>query len=81
VVHRRVLDTVPLAVDYELVRVQKRNLEEELLLGLRITDSGPEAHQHRKKLLAEPPETTMRREELTKRHDRLSAAHTELLNA
>ncbi|KAF8514309.1 P-loop containing nucleoside triphosphate hydrolase protein [Gautieria morchelliformis] len=81
VAHRRVLDTVPLAIDNELVRVQKRNLQEELSLRLRITDPDPEAHQHRKKLLAEPQETTVRREELTKRYERLIAAHAELMNA
>ena len=79
VVHRRVMDIVPLAIDNELVRVQKRSLQEELSLGLRITD--PEGHQHRKKLLAEPPEISMRREELVKRYERLGAAYAELENA
>ena len=77
-VHRRVLDTVPLAIDIELIRVQKRSLQEKLSLGLKITD--PDAHQYRQKLLAEPSELSERREELEKRYERLMAAYAELQN-
>jgi hypothetical protein len=68
---------VPMAIDNELVRIDKKNLEEELLKGLKATDA--EAQEHCKKLLAEPPTVASQREELQGRNERLIAAQKALL--
>ncbi|KAF8586089.1 hypothetical protein K439DRAFT_1632008 [Ramaria rubella] len=78
VAYKRVVDTVPLAIDYELVRVQKRALQEVLSLGLRIT--GPGAQEYCRRLLAEPSEVAALRDGLENQRDRLMAAQNELLN-
>jgi hypothetical protein len=76
VAYKRAVDTVPLAIDRELVRVQKRSVQDALSLGLKIT--GPEAYEHCQRLLAEPSEIVALREELQNRLERLTAAQREL---
>ena len=75
--YKRVIDTLPLAIDQELVRVRKRGVQDVILSGLRITDA--QAQQRCAKFLAEPPEVVKNREDLRSRLDRLTKAHSELL--
>ncbi|KAF8515814.1 P-loop containing nucleoside triphosphate hydrolase protein [Hysterangium stoloniferum] len=77
VAYKRFVDTIPLAIDYELVRVQKRILEKELSLGLKITE--PQASECCQKLMVEPSNVSALREELENRRDRLLAAQKEIL--
>ena len=76
--YKRVVDTVSLAIDHELVRVRKRNVQEAITLGLGIT--GAEAQQRCERLLAEPSEIIDRREELRSRLERLTIAQSELMD-
>ncbi|KIJ53719.1 hypothetical protein M422DRAFT_222407 [Sphaerobolus stellatus SS14] len=77
VAYKRFIDTVPLAIDQELILIDKRVLQEALSLGLKITDS--RAQESCRKLMAEPPQISSLREELESRRDRLLAEQKELL--
>ncbi|KAF8514308.1 P-loop containing nucleoside triphosphate hydrolase protein [Gautieria morchelliformis] len=77
VAYKRVVDTLPLATDCELVRVKRRDIQETISLGLGIT--GSDAHQRCEKFLAEPPEVVAHRKELRGRLDRLTKAQSELM--
>ena len=72
------MDTIPLAIDRELVRVQKRAVVDTLSQGLKITS--PEARAHCERLLAEPSEVVARRGELESQLARLTAAQKEMKN-
>ncbi|KAF8586086.1 hypothetical protein K439DRAFT_1652711 [Ramaria rubella] len=79
VAYKRIVDTLPLAIDRELVRVQKRHVQEAVSSGLDII--GPETHERCAKLLSEPSELIERREELRNRLERLVQAQRELVAA
>ena len=72
------MDTIPLAIDRELVRVQKRAVVDTLSQGLKITS--PEARAYCERLLAEPSEVVARRGELESQLARLTAAQKEMKN-
>jgi len=68
---------ITLAIDQELIRVDKGILQETLSLGLKITDA--RARESCRKLMAEPSQISTLREELESRLDRLLTAQKELL--
>ncbi|KAI6128075.1 P-loop containing nucleoside triphosphate hydrolase protein [Pisolithus croceorrhizus] len=76
VAYKRFVDMVPLAVDYEMVRGMERGLDQALLEGLQIT--GEDAHQRCTAMLQEPAAIASKRQELSKKLERLRAARTEL---
>ncbi|EIN06635.1 hypothetical protein PUNSTDRAFT_115166 [Punctularia strigosozonata HHB-11173 SS5] len=77
VAYKRFIDIVPLAVDHGLVRGLERGLQKVLFDGLGV--GGPEGFKNCKMLLQEPPLTATRREELSKRRERLLLAKKELI--
>ncbi|KIJ53717.1 hypothetical protein M422DRAFT_775734 [Sphaerobolus stellatus SS14] len=79
VAYKRVTDTLPLAVDRELIRIKKRPLQEAITKGLRIT--GPSARHICEALLSEPARLKEMRIELNEKLKRLTAAQEELLSA
>lgn len=76
--YKRAVDAITLAIDRELVRMQKRSVQDALAQGLKIT--GPDALEHCQRLLAEPSDIVAQREELENRLERLTAAQRELLD-
>ncbi|KAJ3539480.1 hypothetical protein NMY22_g4720 [Coprinellus aureogranulatus] len=77
VAYKRYADMVPLAVDHELVRGVARDVLRTLHVRLGI--SGEDGHRVAKELVEEDHHTANRREELTKKLERLEIANTELL--
>jgi len=77
VAYKRYVDNVPLAIDHELVRGIERDLLSILNTGLGI--NGPDGFRICKELAQENPSVAHRREELTKRLERLNVASQELL--
>jgi hypothetical protein len=71
------VDTVPLAIDHGLVRGLERDLQKALFDGLGV--GGPDGFRMCKEFLQEPPMTAGRREELSKRRERLVLARKELI--
>ncbi|KAI5982232.1 P-loop containing nucleoside triphosphate hydrolase protein [Pisolithus albus] len=76
VAYRRFVDMIPLAIDYEMVRGLERGLDEALLEGLQVT--GEDAHERCTAMLQEPAAISSKRQELSKKLERLRAARTEL---
>ncbi|KAI6095639.1 P-loop containing nucleoside triphosphate hydrolase protein, partial [Pisolithus sp. B1] len=76
VAYKRFVDMVSLPVDYEMVRGLERGLDEALLEGLQIT--GEDAHERCAAMLQEPASIASKRQELSKKLDRLRTARTEL---
>lgn len=76
VAYRRFVDMIPLAIDYEMVRGLERGLDEALLEGLQVT--GEDAHERCAAMLQEPAAISSKRQELSKKLERLRAARTEL---
>ncbi|KAI6014111.1 hypothetical protein PISMIDRAFT_109943 [Pisolithus microcarpus 441] len=76
VAYKRFVDMVPLAIDYEMVRGMERGLDEALLEGLQLT--GEDAHERCAAMLQEPTAISSKRQELSKKLERLCAARTEL---
>ncbi|KAI6010933.1 P-loop containing nucleoside triphosphate hydrolase protein [Pisolithus orientalis] len=76
VAYKRFVDMVPLAIDYEMVRGLERGLDEALLDGLQVT--GADAHERCAAMLQEPAAIASKRQELSKKLERLRAARTEL---
>ncbi|KAI6108833.1 P-loop containing nucleoside triphosphate hydrolase protein [Pisolithus croceorrhizus] len=76
VAYKRFVDMVPLAIDYEMVRGLERGLDEALLEGLQVT--GEAAHERCAAMLQEPAAIASKRQELSKKLERLRAARTEL---
>ncbi|KAI6010935.1 P-loop containing nucleoside triphosphate hydrolase protein [Pisolithus orientalis] len=72
VAYKRFIDMVPLAIDYEMVRGLERGLHEALLDGLQVT--GADAHGRCAAMLQEPAAIASKRQELTKKLERLRAA-------
>ncbi|KIJ53715.1 hypothetical protein M422DRAFT_42801 [Sphaerobolus stellatus SS14] len=79
VAYKRVTDTFPLAVDRELIRIKKRQLQEAITKGLQIT--GPASRHICEALLSEPEKLTEKRIELNEKLKMLTAAQEELLSA
>ena len=81
--HRRFLDNVPLAINHELiyglVHPDRGGLNDVLYRRLGIDGAGADAQCE--KLLQEPPNVGVAREELSARYERLSAAGTALETA
>ncbi|KAF9650942.1 hypothetical protein BDM02DRAFT_1001795 [Thelephora ganbajun] len=81
--HRRFLDSVPLAINHELIygliHPNRGKLQEVLYERLRINGVGADAQCE--KLLQEPPNVQVAREDLSARYERLSAAATALESA
>jgi hypothetical protein len=77
VAYKRYVDNVPLAIDHELVRGIERGLLSILNTGLGI--NGPDGFRTCKELAQESPSVANRREELTKKLERLNVASQELL--
>ncbi|RDB20697.1 Interferon-induced GTP-binding protein Mx [Hypsizygus marmoreus] len=77
VAYKRIIDNIPLAIDHELVRGIERNVLHTLNTGLGI--NGPEAHRICKELAQENPNVAGRREELSKKLERMIAASQQLL--
>lgn len=77
VAYRRFIDNISLAIDHELVRIDKRPLQEVLCKGLKLTD--PSAQEICGRLMSEPTHVSQLREELRGRLERLSAAQAELI--
>jgi Dynamin GTPase effector domain len=80
VAYKRFSDTIPMAIDQELLcgLDWDRSIEKALLKGLGV--SGPNAHQCCEALLQEPPNVMVRREELTKKRERLESAKEQLMS-
>ncbi|GJJ07887.1 hypothetical protein Clacol_002093 [Clathrus columnatus] len=78
VAHKRFVDNVPLAIDHGLIRIEKRDMQEALCKGLKVT--GPNASERCSRFLAESTEVSDLRRELRKRLERLTAAQAELLD-
>ncbi|KAI6139724.1 P-loop containing nucleoside triphosphate hydrolase protein [Pisolithus tinctorius] len=76
VAYKRFIDMAPLAIDYEMVRGLERGLHEALLDGLQVT--GADAHERCAAMLQEPAAIASKRQELSKKLERLRAARTEL---
>ncbi|KAI6044500.1 P-loop containing nucleoside triphosphate hydrolase protein [Pisolithus marmoratus] len=76
VAYKRFVDMVPLAIDYEMVRGIERGLNGALLDGLQLT--GEDAHERCAAMLQEPAAIASKRQELSKKLERLRAARTEL---
>jgi hypothetical protein len=77
VAYKRFADNVPLAIDHELVRGVERGILSIMNAGLGI--NGPDGLRICKELAQESPNVSNRREELTKKLERLSIASEELL--
>ncbi|KAL0958272.1 hypothetical protein HGRIS_000424 [Hohenbuehelia grisea] len=77
VAYKRFADTIPLAIDRELVFGLERNLSQILQAGLGIT--GPNGQRICQELVEERPEVAEQRKELRKKLERLNAARRELL--
>ena len=81
--HRRFLDNVPLAINHELiyglVHPDRGGLHDALYRRLGIDGAGADAQCE--KLLQEPPNVQVTREEKLARYERFSAAATALENA
>lgn len=77
VAYKRFVDIVPNAIDHEAVRGLERNLEQTLRDGLQLT--GPDAHERCALMLQEPPAIATKRQEITRKLERLQAAKVELL--
>lgn len=76
VAYKRFVDTVPMAIDLELVRGLGRDLDQTLRDGLQVT--GNDAFERCSAILQEPSGTTMRRQEVLKKLERLREARREL---
>ncbi|KAI6044502.1 P-loop containing nucleoside triphosphate hydrolase protein [Pisolithus marmoratus] len=76
VAYKRFVDMVPLAIDFEMVRGIERGLDEALLDGLQLTRD--DAHERCAAMLQEPAAIASKRQELSKKLERLRAARTEL---
>ncbi|KAI6040078.1 P-loop containing nucleoside triphosphate hydrolase protein [Pisolithus marmoratus] len=76
VAYMRFIDMVPLAIDYEMVRGIERGLDEALLDGLQLT--GDDARERCAAMLRESSTTTSKRQEVSKKLERLRAARAEL---
>lgn len=70
-----------MAIDQELLRGLDwdRGMEDALLIGLGIQGTGALVGQSCKSLLQEPANVSARREELTKKQERLESAKDEFL--
>lgn len=77
VAYKRFADNIPLAIDHELVCGVERSILSILNTGLGI--NGPDALKICKELAQENPSVANRREEFTKKLERLSIASEELL--
>ncbi|KAF7317274.1 hypothetical protein HMN09_00462700 [Mycena chlorophos] len=77
VAYKRITDNVPLAIDYELVRGVGRDLLPLLYTNLGV--GGKEGERICRELAQESPNVANRREELTKRIERLENAAKELV--
>lgn len=77
VAYKRFADMVPLAIDHEVVRGVDRNTLE--MLNKRLGIHGPEGHLLAKDMANESPQVADRRQELTKKLERLQIANAELL--
>ncbi|KAH9925891.1 P-loop containing nucleoside triphosphate hydrolase protein [Epithele typhae] len=79
VAHKRFMDNIPMAIDYELVRGLDRDqaLEKALREGLRI--GGVDGIEMCKKYIEEPPLVAERREELRNKLERLQAAKKQIM--
>lgn len=77
VAYKRFVDQVALTVDHGLVRGLGRELQKALFDGLGV--GGPDGYRNCQELLQEPPSTANRREELSKRRERLATARKELM--
>jgi len=77
VAYKRFADNIPLAIDYELVRGVEQDVLPALYTGLGIT--GPDGARNCKELAQENPSVASRREELTKKLERMEAASQQLL--
>jgi Dynamin GTPase effector domain len=78
VAYKRFADNVPLAIDYELVRGLERDIQQALYAGLGI--NGQDGFRVCKELLQENPNVVGRREELTKKWERLNSASQALMS-
>jgi hypothetical protein len=78
VAYKRFADNVPLAIDLELVRGLVQGIEPALYSGLGI--SGPDGRRICQDLVREHPGVSSRREELTKKWERLNTANEELVS-
>ena len=77
VAYKRFADNVPLAIDYELVWGVERNILETLNTGLKI--NGNDGDRICQEFAHENATIAARREELTKKLDRMHLAAQELL--
>jgi GTP-binding protein EngB required for normal cell division len=77
VAYKRFTDNIPLAIDHELVRGLEQGLAAALYEGLGI--NGANSSRACKELMQESPHIAGRREELTKKRERLTVASQELL--
>ncbi|KAG5642512.1 hypothetical protein DXG03_002613 [Asterophora parasitica] len=77
VAYKRFADNVPLAIDYELVWGAERDVLTTLNVGLRINSS--DGHRICKELAQENPTVAGRREELSKKLERMHLAAQQLL--
>ncbi|KAF7311764.1 hypothetical protein MIND_00186800 [Mycena indigotica] len=77
VAYKRVIDNIPLAIDYELVRGVGRDLLPLLYTNLGI--GGKEGDRICRELAQESPSVANKREELTKKRERLETASQELV--
>lgn len=78
--HKRFLDNIPLAINHELIygliHPDRGRLQDVLYERLGIDGAGADVQCE--KLLQEPPNVQVTREELSARYERLSAAATAL---
>ena len=77
VAYKRFADNIPLAIDHELVRGAERDVLQALITGLGI--NGPNAQRICRELAQENPSVASRREELTKKLERMQVASRQLL--
>ncbi|KAF8991466.1 P-loop containing nucleoside triphosphate hydrolase protein [Cyathus striatus] len=75
--YKRFVDNIPLAIDYELIRGVERGALKELYSGLGL--NGVDAARICQELVQESPQVAHRREELSKKLQRLNVASEQLL--
>ena len=77
VAYKRFADNIPLAVDYELVQGIERDVLK--ILYMRLGINGPDGQRIAKELAQESAQVADKRQDLSKKLERLQIASTELL--
>ena len=77
VAYKRFADNIPLAIDYELVQGIERDVLK--FLDMRLGINGPEGQRIAKELAQESAQVADKRQDLSKKLERLQSASIELL--